>query len=62
MALKKCNFCESQVPANGQCNECGFIDGMSRPPSDDEFKYAREINVKHKYEQFSNIDMLLLDK
>jgi predicted ATP-dependent serine protease len=61
MALKKCNFCGNQVPQSGQCNKCGFIDGFTRPPTDDEFKAAREINKKANYEQFKNIDMLLLD-
>jgi hypothetical protein len=61
MALKKCNFCNNQVPTEGQCNKCGFIDGFTRPPTDEEFKAAREINKKANYEQFNNIDMLLLD-
>ena len=61
MALKKCNCCENKVPENGQCNKCGFVDGFTRPPTDVEFKSAREINNKNKYEQFKNIDMLLLD-
>ena len=61
MALKNCNFCENKVPENGQCNKCGFIDGFSRQPTDEEFKEARKINEKANYEQFNNIDMLLLD-
>ncbi len=61
MAMKKCNFCENKVPENGQCNKCGFIDGLNRPPSDNEFKQARDVNTKHNYDQFENIDMLLLD-
>jgi hypothetical protein len=61
MALKKCDFCNNQVPPKGQCNKCGFIDGFTRPPVDEEFKVAREINKKAGYEQFNNIDMMLLD-
>jgi len=61
MAIKKCNFCESKVPEQGQCNSCGFIDGIQRQPSDAEFKTAREINDQNNYDQFQNIDMLLLD-
>jgi hypothetical protein len=61
MTLKKCDFCENTVPPGGQCNKCGFIDGMRRQPTDDEFKIAREINKKAKYEQYENLDMLLLD-
>ncbi len=62
MALKKCNFCvKNDVPVKGQCNSCGFIDGLERQPSDDEFKQARKINNDHKYDQYENIDMLLLD-
>lgn len=61
MALKKCNFCDNKVPDKGQCNSCGFIDGIQRQPSDDDFREARKINEDHKYEQYTNIDMLLLD-
>ena len=61
MALKKCNFCTNKVPQGGQCNSCGFIDGLQRQPTDEEFKAARKINDDHKYEQFESIDMLLLD-
>jgi len=61
MKLKKCNFCGNTVPQGGQCNKCGFIDGMQRQPTDEEFRAARKINEKHKYKQFVNIDMLLLD-
>lgn len=61
MALKKCGFCENKVPEYGQCNKCGFIDGLSRQPTDEEFKHARRINNEHNYKQFENIDMLLLD-
>lgn len=61
MALKDCNFCKNKVPEFGQCNKCGFLDGISRQPTDEEFRRAREINDKHSYEQFTNLDMLLLD-
>lgn len=61
MAMKKCDFCGKQVPEKGQCNNCGFIDGMRRQPTEAEFKIARTINKKNKYKQFKNIDMLLLD-
>ena len=61
MVQKKCNFCGNQVPTRGQCNKCGFIDGIMRQPSNQEFKNAREINEKEGYKQFNNIDMLLLD-
>ncbi len=61
MTLKKCNFCEQEVPENGQCNGCGFIDGIQREPSDEEFKSARAINSKHNYNQYENLDMLLLN-
>ncbi len=61
MGMKDCNNCDNEVPKAGQCNSCGFVDGMARQPSDEEFKDAREINDKHEYEQFQNLDMLLLD-
>lgn len=61
MALKKCNFCENKVPENGQCNKCGFIDGLARRPTDEEFIEARKINEENNYKQFVNLDMLLLD-
>ncbi len=61
MALKKCDFCPNRVPAGGQCNRCGFVDGLRRQPTDAEYKKAREINERHKYRQFENIDMLLLE-
>ena len=61
MALKECIFCESKVPVNGQCKKCGFIDGLKRQPTDEEFSQARIINKEHDYEQFSNIDMILLE-
>jgi hypothetical protein len=61
MALKKCDFCKNNVPKGGQCNKCGFIDGLRRQPTPDEFKKARDINDKNKYKQFKNLDMLLLD-
>jgi len=59
--MKKCNFCQNQVPEGGQCNKCGFVDGLNRRPSDAEFKEARRINQQNNYKQFQNIDMLLLD-
>ena len=62
MALKNCNFCKNDVPSKGQCNQCGFIDGFTRSPSDEEFLAARKVNDAHEYEQFSNLDMLLLSK
>jgi hypothetical protein len=62
MALKKCSFCPNKVPAGGQCNKCGFVDGLTRPPTDDEYRRAREVNKKSDYKQYENIDMLLLDE
>ncbi|MGM5487961.1 MAG: hypothetical protein ACQESG_03355 [Nanobdellota archaeon] len=59
--MKACDFCGNEVPEGGQCNKCGFIDGLRRQPTDDEFRRARQINSKHKYPQFENLDMLLLD-
>ena len=61
MVLKKCDFCKNEVPEGGQCNKCGFIDGLRRQPTDDEFRIARKINEKEGYKQFSSIDMMLLD-
>ena len=61
MAMKKCDFCKSNVPEGGQCNKCGFIDGLRRQPTDEEFKRARQINKENSYKQFENLDMLLLD-
>lgn len=62
MTLKKCNFCkENKVPKKGQCNSCGFIDGLDRQPLDDDFKQARLVNDDHEYDQFQNLDMLLLE-
>lgn len=61
MKLKKCNYCNNDVPPNGQCNKCGFVDGLHRQPTDEEFKAARSINSKYKYDQFENLDMLLLE-
>lgn len=61
MVLKNCDFCDNKVPKDGQCNKCGFIDGLRRQPTDEEFKKARDINKKEKYDQFSNLDMLLMD-
>lgn len=61
MALKKCNFCDNKVPEGGQCNKCGFVDGLNRQPTEEEFRRARDINKENDYEQFNNLDMLLLD-
>ncbi len=61
MVMKKCNFCQNNVPEHGQCNTCGFVDGMNRQPTDAEFKRARDINKQNNYPQYKNIDMLLLD-
>ena len=61
MALKECNFCENEVPQGGQCNGCGFVDGLQRPPSMHEFQQAQKINAQQKYEQYMNIDMLVLN-
>ncbi len=61
MGMKKCDFCKNDVPEHGQCNKCGFIDGLRRQPTDEEFKAAREVNKKAGYKQYSNLDMLLLD-
>ena len=62
MALKDCKFCDNKVPEGGQCNKCGFVDGLDRKPTNEEYKKARKINEEHGYEQFENIDMLLLDE
>jgi hypothetical protein len=62
MTLKTCNFCKNKVPNGGQCNKCGFVDGMARKPTDEEYKAARAVNKKHNYKQFVNIDMLLIDQ
>ncbi|MFP4424006.1 MAG: hypothetical protein ACLFP2_02120 [Candidatus Woesearchaeota archaeon] len=59
--MKPCDFCKNQVPEGGQCNKCGFIDGLRRQPTDEEFRRAREINDENGYPQFENLDMLLLD-
>ncbi len=61
MVMKKCDYCGNSVPANGQCNKCGFVDGLRRQPTDEEFKRARSINKKNNYKQFENLDMLLLE-
>ncbi|MEM4268068.1 MAG: hypothetical protein QXK37_04535 [Candidatus Woesearchaeota archaeon] len=61
MPLKKCENCQNDVPVGGQCNKCGFVDGLQRKPTPEEYKIARKINEQHKYKQFMNIDMLLLD-
>ncbi|MGM5484840.1 MAG: hypothetical protein ACQEP1_03125 [Nanobdellota archaeon] len=61
MAQKKCDNCGNKVPEGGQCNKCGFVDGLNRQPSDEEFREARKINEKEGYKQFRNIDMLLLE-
>ena len=63
MTSKKCDFCKTNdVPEHGQCNKCGFIDGLQRQPNEEEFKRARRINKENNYAQFVNIDMLLLDE
>jgi hypothetical protein len=61
MAMKDCGFCKNKVPEGGQCNKCGFIDGLARRPTPDEFKKARKVNSDNNYKQFENLDMLLLD-
>jgi len=61
MPMKKCDYCNQEVPVNGQCNRCGFVDGFRRQPTDDEFKHARKINEENDYKQFKNLDMLLID-
>ncbi|MFH0977723.1 MAG: hypothetical protein V1837_00330 [Candidatus Woesearchaeota archaeon] len=61
MVLKNCTFCKNKVPVGGQCNKCGFIDGLSRKPADEEYAKAREMNKRNNYKQFVNLDMLLLD-
>ncbi len=60
MALKDCGFCSNKVPEGGQCNECGFVDGLNRQPSDQEYRIARAINDEHGYPHFQNLDMMLL--
>ncbi len=62
MAMKKCDFCGNPVPVGGQCSKCGFVDGLRRKPTEEEYKKAREINKKNNYPLFKNIDMLLLDE
>ncbi|MBI5389617.1 hypothetical protein HZB01_04530 [Candidatus Woesearchaeota archaeon] len=62
MGFKKCNYCSNKVPEGGQCNKCGFVDGFVRMPTPAEFKHARAINKQHDYEQYQNIDMLLIDE
>ncbi|MFH1511581.1 MAG: hypothetical protein ABIF10_07875 [Candidatus Woesearchaeota archaeon] len=59
MVFKKCNWCKNKVPVAGQCNKCGFVDGLNRKPTDAEFKAAHEVNNKNNYKQFKNLDMLL---
>jgi hypothetical protein len=59
--MKKCSFCKNDVPEGGQCNKCGFIDGLQRRPTPQEFKAARKVNSDNNYKQYINIDMLLLD-
>ncbi|MAE13050.1 hypothetical protein CMO92_00655 [Candidatus Woesearchaeota archaeon] len=61
MALTNCHKCKTDVPKKGQCNGCGFIQGFNKLPSDDEFIEARKVNEAHNYDQFRNIDMLLLE-
>jgi len=61
MSWGKCHNCKNKVPIGGQCNSCGFVHGLHRPPTDYEFIAARKINEKHNYEQFMNIDMLVLE-
>ena len=61
MALKKCIYCKNEVPEHGQCNKCGFIDSLSNKPKWDDFDKARKINKKNKYEQFSSVDMKVLE-
>ncbi|MEM4755659.1 MAG: hypothetical protein QW594_00840 [Candidatus Woesearchaeota archaeon] len=62
MGLKNCEFCKNQVPEGGQCNNCGFIDGIRKRPSADDFFKAREINTKHQYKQYVNIDMIVMQE
>jgi hypothetical protein len=62
MALKDCLFCKkNKVPEQGQCNNCGFIDGFTKQPTEAEFKKARSVNDEHDYAQFKNLDMLLFE-
>ena len=61
MTLKQCGFCDNKVPERGQCNKCGFIDGLTRQPSDGEFVMARKVNEDHNYGHFKNIDMVVLE-
>jgi hypothetical protein len=57
--LKKCDFCTNSVPKKGQCNRCGFIDGLNRMPSPEEFEEATRINEVHEYGQYRNLDLLV---
>ena len=62
MALKDCAFClKNKVPEHGQCNKCGFVDGLRKQPTEAEYKQAHDVNDKHDYKQFKNLDMLLFD-
>ena len=61
MGFKKCDFCGNKVPNGGQCNSCGFVDGLNRRPTDEEYLEARRINEEHGYEHFYNIDMIILE-
>ena len=59
--LEKCENCKNDVPTGGQCNKCGFVQGVRRLPTEAEFLHARAINNKAKYLQFNNVDMVLLE-
>ncbi len=61
MPYAKCHNCKNKVPVAGQCNQCGFVHGLNRMPTDEEFLQARRINEQHGYEHFDNIDMRLLE-
>ncbi|MFH1591487.1 MAG: hypothetical protein ABIC95_06185 [archaeon] len=61
MGYTRCHNCRKKVPIAGQCNMCGFINGLNRLPSDDEYVVARRVNEAHEYEQFNNIDMRVIE-
>ncbi len=61
MTYTKCHNCKNKVPVRGQCNKCGFVNGVQRMPTQDEFMEARKINERHEYEQYDSIDMRLME-
>jgi predicted ATP-dependent serine protease len=60
--MKKCDFCGAEVPKGGQCNKCGFVDGLRRMPTKEEFEAAKKVNEKAGYKQYRSLDQLVLDE